>query len=251
MKTKLFIFLFLLQHTLFATNYIGLAGVSSSKLYIFEEDIFTAFPIFFFQPSLNTKISNTNKINNETMEIDNANENTDNHEVINNFYIKGLELGYQYNDYISFFTMFDLKKINIYNKKISNTSNLGIQLNNSMNNFNFSLNFLYEISNKYNGISSNFNISKLFKLDKVIIIPYINIEYQDKKSSDYYYGIEFNNLKYSLNDSINYSFGFNVTIPLSKNISTNIIYNNKIFDEKISKSPIIQANNKKNLIYRS
>ncbi len=83
-----------------------------------------------------------------------------------------------------------------------------------------------------------------------IFIPNIGLEYQDAKTSEYYFGVKESTIypKYDVGDTFCITGGFVGIFNISKQYGFNLIYNYKKLDDKITQSPIVTTNNKQTII---
>lgn len=165
----------------------------------------------------------------------------------NKFYIRGLEVGFQANKYLSFITSPKLNKVEFQGIETrKRTIEAGLKLSYPINKYKISFGTLFDTLGIHDGYNSSLKLSYTHIKFPFIFIPNIGIEYQDKNLSNYYYGINLNESfqSYQLSDTINKTFGFVSIYNINKKYALNLIYNYKKLDKKIQNSPIVNKNNK-------
>ncbi len=200
-------------------NSVGVSYLYSKSIYVKSDNTNTLFPALFYE--------------NEYL------------------YFKGIELGFKYHPNLSFILKPNLNTreiVGLENKK--ETLNGGIELTKAIESFKISWTILHDISNQHNGIQSGIKLSKTFVNYPFIITPSIGLEYEDKKVSNYYFGVEENLLypRYETKESFNPTVGLMGIYNLSKTYSFLLLANNRFLSKNITDSPIVEKSNKSMLV---
>ena len=196
-------------------NSIGVAYLHSPTIYTKTDDTNTFFPALFYE--------------NEYL------------------YFRGIELGYKYNPNISFILRpnFNTREIEGLEDKKQAFSG-GVEFTQKIDSYKISLNLLHDISNAHNGTQSSLKLSKTFVNYPFIITPSLGVEYEDKKVSNYYFGVEPNPTypKYEAKESLSPVVGVMGIYNINKTYSIFLLANNKFLSKNITDSPIVEKSNK-------
>jgi len=164
-----------------------------------------------------------------------------------NFYIKGLEFGYKYNQFLSLLIEPRLNEVEIDGiKNRKRTVEAGFKLSYPIKKYKLTLKVLADTLGVHNGYKSKLSLSYSFIKMPFIFIPNIALEYNDSNINNHYFGINKNESfdYYDMKSSINKQIGFVSIFALTRNYSLNLIYNYKKFDKNTTKSPIVIEDNK-------
>ena len=175
----------------------------------------------------------------------------------NDFYIRGLEFGYKYNEFLSFLIEPRLNEVKIDGIETrKRTLEAGFKLTYPINKYKVTLKTLVDTLGVHNGYQSKLSLSYSYVKMPFIFIPNIGLEYNDKKISNHYFGVNKNESfdYYNAKSLINKQIGFVSILALTRKLSLNLIYNYKKFDKNILNSPLVVKDNKQvtilNLMYK-
>jgi outer membrane protein len=211
---KLLLFLFFISSLYSEQNTFGLGLIHSTNIYLNQNDKTIVLPVVNYTHD--------------------------------KFYIKMLEVGYKYNDFLSFLVEPKLTnlKMNGINERKS-TLQAGFKITYPIEKYKLTFKTLFDTLGVYDGYESSLRLSRTFIHAPFIFIPYISIQYQDKNLSDYYFGINTDESfdYYKVDDTINTHLGFVSIYNIDKKYALNLIYNYKKLDKDITNSPIVVKNN--------
>ncbi|MGB5867353.1 MAG: MipA/OmpV family protein [Arcobacteraceae bacterium] len=201
------------------SNSAGLALVNTTNIYATKSDKTVAFPLVNYK--------------------------------YNNFYIKGLEFGYEVNQNLSVLLEprligFDISGI----EKRKDSLSSGLKVSYPISDFLLTLKVLADVNNVSNGYETKLKLSKRFIYDSFVVIPHIGLEWQDKKFSNYYYGTKSNESygEYKVNMTLNKTVGFVSVYNINKKYALSFMYKYIDLDDDIVNSPIIIKNNQQTSI---
>lgn len=169
-----------------------------------------------------------------------------------NFYIKGLELGYRYNHFMALIAQ--PRMANDTPKETNDrhsTLETGVKITYPIKEYKLTFKTLFDTLGVHNSYNSSLKLSKTYVNLPFIFIPNIGIEYLDQKMSNYYYGVS-NSSKYNdykAKKAFNKTAGFVCVYNINKNYSFNLIYNYTKLDTTIKNSSIVEKNNKQTSIF--
>lgn len=167
------------------------------------------------------------------------------------FYFKGIEVGYKYTPNISVVLKpnFNTREIDGLEEKKQALSG-GIEFTQNLDKYKMRYTFLHDISNTHNGSQSSIKLSKTFVNYPFIITPSIGLEYEDKKVTNYYFGVEENQIypKYEAQEALSGVVGLMGIYNLNKSYSFFLLANNKFLHKTITNSPIVEQSNKSMLL---
>jgi outer membrane protein len=173
----------------------------------------------------------------------------------NNFYIRGLEAGYNIvnsnKNKLSFVIKGRLDGydsddssylVGMENRKDAIESGFIGKLSTDIGNF--YLSSLFDISNTHNGFVVDCDYGYQWNYQKGYISPYVGLEFKSKNISNYYYGVKQNeNIigrdYYEPDSTISSFIGIKTNNFFQDNISIQTDIKLKKFDTKISNSPIV------------
>lgn len=200
-------------------NSVGVSYLYSKSIYVKSDDTNTLFPALFYE--------------NEYL------------------YFRGIELGYKYNPNISFILRpnFNTREVEGLEDKKQAFSG-GVEFTQKIDSYKISLNLLHDISNAHNGTQSSLKLSKTFVNYSFIITPSLGVEYEDKKVTNYYFGVEPNPTypKYEAKESLSPVVGVMGIYNIHKTYSIFLLANNKFLSKNITDSPIVEKSNKSMLV---
>lgn len=170
------------------------------------------------------------------------------------FYINNIEFGYKlFNSKKHNFSIFLTPDFSGFNnddsgyfqgmKKREKSLNLGLNYNFRFKFWNIETKHQLDILGKSKGFKESINLSYLFRLKKISIIPKLGLEYYNSKYTNYYYGIfesevnetrDFYFAKSSLNKTISTSIFYQITHKKSFLFSVNY----KLLGNSIKNSPL-------------
>ena len=193
-------------------NSIALALINSSSIYKTKDDISALVPILNY--------------------------------TIDKFYIDGYEIGYKYNDMLSLIGQVNFNSVEIEgidDRKSTFETGLKLTYENEKK-CKIVFKTVIDTLNKHKGYQAVLNIGKTFVVDKFTLIPNIGLEYQDKKYSDYYFGVDKHESysKYEVGSTFNSTVGLISSYTINKDLSLNFVYNYRVLDKEISNSSIVK-----------
>lgn len=164
------------------------------------------------------------------------------------FYIKAMEAGYAYNRFLYIVAQPQFNSAQIQGaKKREGTLDAGFKIVYPIESYKLTFKNLFDTLGVNDGYKSSLTLSRTFVKFPFIFIPNIGLEYQSKKSSDYYYGVDSDELytPYELSGTVNKTVGFVSIFNIGKTYAMNFIYNYKKLDKDIENSPIVIKDNKR------
>jgi len=200
-------------------NSVGLAYLYSNSIYTKQSDTSTVFPALFYQ--------------------------------VNNFYFRGIEIGYKYNSSISFILRpnFNTREIKgLEDRKMA--LNGGVKYSQDLSKFKINYTVTHDISNTHNGTQASIKLAKTFINFPFITTTSAGVEYDDKKIANYYFGVEENNIypTYTTKGTISGVASIMNIYNINKKYSVFTLLSNKFLSNDIKNSPIVDSSNKSMLL---
>ena len=177
-----------------------------------------------------------------------------------NLYLKGTEVGFKFLDYTRFSSSIYVDLLDGHSIKASrmdigyktihdrkHQQAVGLQANFKLNDISENLTLTPSFSIGNRGSKTGLGLSYLYMpQENIIISPSVNVKYLSKKYTDYYFGVDKNELGGSITNEYNPDGAFEFGAGLygeyyfTKNISALAYFNMKQYSSEVTKSPITE-----------
>lgn len=162
-----------------------------------------------------------------------------------NFYLKGIEIGYKITPSVSLIVLPSLQNIHIENlPSKKETALAGFDYKYKIQKYGINFKIAKDIGQRHDGFISKLTLNHPFINYPYIFIPSIGIEYESKKVTNYYYGVPQNTPynSYTSDDSVSGIAHLIGIYNINKNYALSGIVNHKFLSNQITNSPIIDSN---------